>query len=190
MNSRALSFFFANKAELLKNLSQRYRGFDPEMGELVASLQGIARSLDVIRQEHLECHGLSQGKLYVLAFLINEEMMRRDEPGPTEIAMGLGVTPATVTGLLDGLERDGFVERRRHPQDRRALTIRLTDRSRRFLDEYMPQQARRYSSWLGVLNSDERRALAELLGKIDAAHRETDPPGSQPSHHETATHRG
>jgi DNA-binding MarR family transcriptional regulator len=38
----------------------------------------------------------------------------------------VGVTPRTVTGLIDALERDGWVERRAHPSDRRATVVALT----------------------------------------------------------------
>src|SRR5215470_7637138 len=38
----------------------------------------------------------------------------------------VGVTPRTLTGLIDALEKDGWVERRAHPTDRRATIIALT----------------------------------------------------------------
>ncbi|MGH8877556.1 MAG: MarR family winged helix-turn-helix transcriptional regulator [Stackebrandtia sp.] len=44
------------------------------------------------------------------------------------LATALGVTPANVTGLVDALETHGFVERRRHPTDRRATLVTLTER--------------------------------------------------------------
>ncbi|WP_280471814.1 MarR family winged helix-turn-helix transcriptional regulator [Nocardia cyriacigeorgica] len=44
----------------------------------------------------------------------------------------LQVTPRTITGLLDGLAADGYVQRKAHPQDRRAQLVTLTDRGRAF----------------------------------------------------------
>jgi DNA-binding MarR family transcriptional regulator len=38
----------------------------------------------------------------------------------------LGVTARNVTGLVDALQRDGLVERLPHPNDRRAVLVRLT----------------------------------------------------------------
>jgi DNA-binding MarR family transcriptional regulator len=43
-----------------------------------------------------------------------------------ELADLIGVTPRNITGLLDGLEADGFAERGRHPTDRRATLVSLT----------------------------------------------------------------
>ena len=169
MGRENLSFKLKTRAELLRNLAERYPDFDLQDVELAAQIHAVARSLDALRDENLERHGLSQGKLYVLGYLLNEELMRHERPGPSEIAEGLGVTPATVTGLLDGLEREGFIERHPHRQDRRALTIQLTEKSRRFLDEYLPSQSRQMSAWLGGLDGAERRLLMALLDKISPA---------------------
>jgi DNA-binding MarR family transcriptional regulator len=40
----------------------------------------------------------------------------------------LRVTPRNVTGLIDGLEADGFVARTVHPSDRRATLVALTEK--------------------------------------------------------------
>lgn len=38
----------------------------------------------------------------------------------------VGVSPRTITGLIDALEADGWVQRRAHPTDRRATIVALT----------------------------------------------------------------
>jgi DNA-binding MarR family transcriptional regulator len=43
------------------------------------------------------------------------------------LATTLKVTPRNVTGLVDALQADGFVDRRPHPSDRRATLVTLTD---------------------------------------------------------------
>ena len=42
------------------------------------------------------------------------------------LSQAVGVTPRTITGLVDALEADGWVERRAHPRDRRATIVALT----------------------------------------------------------------
>lgn len=44
-----------------------------------------------------------------------------------DLADTLGVTPRSVTALVDGLEQDGVVRRAAHPTDRRVTMIELTD---------------------------------------------------------------
>lgn len=46
-----------------------------------------------------------------------------------DLADTLGVTPRSVTALVDGLEEDGAVRRTAHPTDRRVTLIELTDRA-------------------------------------------------------------
>lgn len=42
------------------------------------------------------------------------------------LAAALEVTPRNITGLVDALEASGYVERRPHPGDRRAVLVALT----------------------------------------------------------------
>ncbi|RYG63014.1 MarR family transcriptional regulator, partial [bacterium] len=86
----------------------------------------------------------------------------------SELAEKIGVTRATMTGLLDGLEKDGFVQRRQHPDDRRALTVHLTDAGQAFLEAMLPEHYRRVAQLMSGLDTDERRQLVQLLTKVSA----------------------
>ncbi|MFD6951524.1 MarR family transcriptional regulator [Nocardiopsis sp. TSRI0078] len=50
---------------------------------------------------------------------------------PGEIADNLCLSTGSVTGVVDRLEAHGLVERARHPQDRRKVTVRLTEDAER-----------------------------------------------------------
>lgn len=52
------------------------------------------------------------------------------DPRATVCAERSGVTRATITGLLDGLEKDDLVERQHRKDDRRMLSIHLTQKRR------------------------------------------------------------
>ena len=54
---------------------------------------------------------------------------------PTALAKRAGVHPATMTGILDRLEKGGWVVRERDPADRRAKSLALTPRGRRTVDQ-------------------------------------------------------
>jgi DNA-binding MarR family transcriptional regulator len=47
-----------------------------------------------------------------------------------ELAEMLDITPRTVTGLVDNLERDGLVRRVADPEDRRSVYAEITDQGR------------------------------------------------------------
>ncbi|WP_228560052.1 MULTISPECIES: MarR family winged helix-turn-helix transcriptional regulator [Myxococcus] len=89
-----------------------------------------------------------------------------DSPAPNELAQRAGVTRATVTGLLDGLEREALIERRADSQDRRALRIRLTRKGKRAAKQVFDPHGRWIASLYGNLSAAERGQLAALLGKI------------------------
>jgi DNA-binding MarR family transcriptional regulator len=59
------------------------------------------------------------------------DLISRHGPlGPSALARRAGLHPATITGILDRLERDGWVVRERDPEDRRAVVVRaLRDRN-------------------------------------------------------------
>src|SRR5262245_19941148 len=66
------------------------------------------------------------------------EIVNRHGPlSPTALARRAGLHPAAMTGVLDRLERAGFVARDRDPSDRRAFTVRaLRDRAREVYQLY------------------------------------------------------
>jgi DNA-binding MarR family transcriptional regulator len=43
---------------------------------------------------------------------------------PSDLARRAGLHPATMTGILDRLERGGWIDRDRHPSDRRGVVVR------------------------------------------------------------------
>jgi DNA-binding MarR family transcriptional regulator len=56
-----------------------------------------------------------------------ELVLRHGPLSPSELARRAGLHPATMTGVLDRLERGGWISRERHPgaADRRAVTVRI-----------------------------------------------------------------
>ena len=109
---------------------------------------------------------MTEGKFYVLVYLFEEELLGHDAPSPSAIADHIGVTRGTITGLLDGLERDGYVERSDDPRDRRALTIKINNKARTFLDAFLPTTTSRLERFM-PLTKEERLLVIELLAKLD-----------------------
>ena len=107
-------------------------------------------------------HGLSEGR-FVLLFLLDAAP---DGLAPNTLAERAGVTRATVTGLLDGLEREQLIERHADANDRRALCIRLTRQGKRVAKTVFEQHGRWIAGLYGNLSAPERKQLAALLEKV------------------------
>ena len=151
-------------------MSRRYPMIDMTTIGVISQVQSLARTLSAGLNNDLACHGLTEGKFYVLVYLFSEELMGEEDPSPSDIAENLGVTRGTITGLLDGLEREGYVERRHDSRDRRALTIQMTDKTRQFVDVFL------HSSILALtqsmpLDEAEKCTLTEWLSRIESATR-------------------
>jgi DNA-binding MarR family transcriptional regulator len=71
-----------------------------------------------------------------------------------------------MTGLIDTLERDGYVVREPDPSDRRMLSVRLTAKGEQFLQEFLPGHFRIVASVMSPLNEAERKTLVRLLVKV------------------------
>ena len=73
---------------------------------------------------------------------------------------------ASVTSLLDGLERDKLITRQPHPEDRRMLNVHITDKGRELMNEILPQHFVWIKTWMENLSSREQQTLIKLLTKL------------------------
>jgi DNA-binding MarR family transcriptional regulator len=76
------------------------------------------------------------------------------------------VTAGNLTGLVDRAERDGVVERRPDPSDKRLSRVFLTGKGRDLVQALIPTHATHVSELLASLEAGERRELRRLLGKL------------------------
>jgi DNA-binding MarR family transcriptional regulator len=108
--------------------------------------------------------GITPNRFGVLAQLAREEGRTQQE-----LATALGLHRNSMVGLIDDLEERGLVERRRHPEDRRAYAIHLTPAARDVLAAGDRVAAAQESALLDALEPEERDALLATLTKLAAA---------------------
>lgn len=108
--------------------------------------------------------GLTQGKLLLLIILYQHN---KDQAlTPSEIAEYAGVTRGTITGLIDGLERDQLLRRGTTSVDRRKITIQLMDKGRELVEEVVPYFIKLTHSIFSEFTTEETNELARLTGKL------------------------
>lgn len=85
---------------------------------------------------------------------------------PSAIGERLIVTRATVTGLVDSLERRGFVRRTANPNDRRSVIVEITPEGLQVSAKVRATVHRQERDWVSALSDAELRRLIALLHRI------------------------
>src|SRR5213594_2793724 len=101
------------------------------------------------------------------------DLVNRHGPlSPSALARRAGLHPATVTGILDRLERGGWVARDRDPSDRRAVVVRaLRDRNAELFRLYAGMNSSMNEICAGY-DDAELEVLADFLRRTVDAGRE------------------
>lgn len=106
--------------------------------------------------------GLSRARLSALSVVVFR--------GPFTLgalAAAEGVRSATMSGIVNGLEREGLVRRRPHGRDRRAVNIEATAAGRRLLHRARKTRIERVASRLADLEPDDLETLARAAELLD-----------------------
>jgi DNA-binding MarR family transcriptional regulator len=85
------------------------------------------------------------------------------------LAAAEGVAAPTMTRLVDGLEHDGYVRRRRDPADARGVLVEATPAGKRILTRGRAQRVQTLAAGLAALSDDELAAIgrgAELIERV------------------------
>jgi len=142
--------------------------------EALDQLLRLTQLLDSDMERELTARGLTRARTHVLWVLGGKEGCTQ-----RELAAGVGVTPRTMTGLVDALEATGFVRRAAHPTDRRATLVTLTARGREAFDWLVSSHvdlaqrlfgslpARRYDALLRELRDVSERLATAIAEAAD-----------------------
>lgn len=143
---------------------RRYPGARRLATETVINLLRAESLVSAELNRRLRAHRLSLATFNVLMILEGV----RGPLCPWQIGERLLVTRGTVTGLLDSLEKLGFVARAPHPEDRRMLEVELTAKGRKALAGIRSEVFSTERELTHCLSEREQETLVKLLGKLQA----------------------
>jgi DNA-binding MarR family transcriptional regulator len=129
-----------------------------------ALLSHLARLIRMASEQELEPLGLRPRHLIALTVM-------RENGGVTgqqELAAELGVDRTNLVGLLNELEGEGLILRRRAPQDRRRHIVELTPAGEERLAAAEAAIGAAEDEVLGALSDRQREQLFELLQRASA----------------------
>jgi DNA-binding MarR family transcriptional regulator len=123
----------------------------------------LAVVLGEVMNDRLAEHGLTPARAEVL-WLLHRAGPRTQR----ELSDALKCTPRNVTGLVDALQRAGFVERTAHPSDRRAVVVRLSEPGRSLIAGWGADREHGTAQLLGGIPADDLAAFGAVLDQVVA----------------------
>ncbi|NLX58125.1 MAG: MarR family transcriptional regulator [Phycisphaerae bacterium] len=138
-------------------------GLDAEVVAQGVQLYQSHRAVELLVETHLSSQGVSARQMETLETLYHASDQTMT---PAELADEVALTRSAMTGLLDSLERLGYVSRSMHPEDRRMINITLTARGRRFCDEALPRRYRDMSRIVSCLSPMQRSLMLNAYQRL------------------------
>ena len=133
------------------------------VGEVFERLDQVARRLRQIHESTISRSGLTPAQLFLL-----QQLWRRDRQPLKDLADACSCTRATITGVVDTLEKKGLVGREPNPDDRRSLLAAVTKKGRA-LRGTVPDLEQLFGCCCAGLSQDELGTLHALLGKLESS---------------------
>ena len=112
-------------------------------------------------KEEFDRYDVTPQQFGLLAFL-----WREDGLSQTELSALSQIDRTTMGGIIDRLEKEALIERRHHPEDRRAYQIFLTPKGKSLEDEYCAAANRLQDRVNAPLTTEEQTTLILLLEKL------------------------
>jgi DNA-binding MarR family transcriptional regulator len=133
---------------------------DLNYGQLADTAISVAAHLEGELEEALAEHGLTRPSFLVLDALERAEGQTLNQ---RELVIRVRRTSGTVSVRLGRLERARMIEREPDPDNRRSVTVTLTDRGRKVVAAARPVYTERAQRLVEGLPADTAPALAEQL---------------------------
>lgn len=148
-----------------KNIDERKRyECAPNERLALATFVKLARAFESVTNRthrHIAEAGLTPSQFGVLEALYSLGPLCQKELGAKILK-----TSGNITMVIDNLEKNGLVRRERSAEDRRYVTVHLTDAGYEIIHRIFPKHAREIAADVSVLTCDEQRALGALLRKL------------------------
>jgi MarR family 2-MHQ and catechol resistance regulon transcriptional repressor len=144
-------------------MGTHYKGSKKEMRALDSYIK-LMRAADTINSTvnlSLSKFGLTESQFNVLDALYHLGPLSQKELGYKLLKSG-----GNITMVIDNLERDAYVERRRGTEDRRIFSVHLTKKGKRRLEEILPVQVNFLTNEMNRLSKAEQIELQRLCKKI------------------------
>lgn len=122
------------------------------------SVRKVARAY----RDEIAAFRLTHGQFFLIVAIMEAEGLL-----PSELAEKTAQDRATITGLLDRLAKDGWIERRPDRIDRRSFRIYLTPDANQRRKEILALFEKTNRKFLGCFSPEEWGRMKELLSRLE-----------------------
>ena len=143
---------------------------------VMRQLQRAGAKADALITGAARRHGLSHAALNALAVI-------EGAGGPVpagQVSAEMHISTATMTSVLDTLERNGYIHRQPDPADRRRVLVDISPAAQALLDQVLPEVQQIVTATMSPLGDQALRVLLDALeaanAALDAAPRDLPPP--------------
>jgi DNA-binding MarR family transcriptional regulator len=145
----------------------------PDNAQLHALMMSATKLLGAYGQCTVQASGL---KVSLAGLGVLRVLMSCDGMKASEVADRAWSTPGTLTAVVNTLVRDGFVERRPDPDDRRVVRLYVTDAGRQAITCYVTHAAPRWQKAFDFVSDDDeavvRRFFTQMIDHLSQLMRE------------------
>jgi len=128
------------------------------VGQLLAQ---VCRLTGHHLRTHMEKLGLHRGQGFALVHL-----WHHDGVPQRDLAEAMHIRPASVTNMLQRMERDGWIERKRDDEDQRVVRVFITSKAKGLRDKAQTVFAQMEDELNAVYTKEEQKTLRALLLKL------------------------
>jgi DNA-binding MarR family transcriptional regulator len=149
--------------ELMEKFSEQFPGFDHSIARMIAALSNTYHILRSVMERAFSTYGITPQSMDVLFALY----VRKDRGCLLgEIGALLMVSPANITGLVEGLVKKGLVNRTEDPGDRRKRLAELTPRGIKFMETFIPESIKFLQEIFASVTPEDKQQLYDRLAQI------------------------
>ncbi len=141
---------------------------DDRGARVMEALRSYRAAEMAMRRRTQSSMAMGENELLVLRFLTRASGSGR-EVTPIDLARHLGVSTASITALLDRLERSGHLERRPHPSDRRKILVSCTGHADDEMRETLSSMHARMMQATRGMSESETVAVTDFLHRMRCA---------------------
>jgi len=134
---------------------------EEEALHLLIILYRAYRAIEAHAERSISKSGLNATEFAVLELLYHKGSMPLQHIGEKIL-----IASGSITYVVDKLEKKELAVRIQSREDRRITYADLTERGRRFMDDFFPQHGSDIRKAMGALTAEEMSALAEGLKKL------------------------